>query len=440
VRIFAQASPTLRWNLITLFMAGLCFWAGLAGLLPALPLYIEQFGGTGQQIGIVMACFGVGLIALRPSMARLTDEKGRKPALVIGIVAISTAPLAYLSIQFLPPFTWTVNILTHTWTLHSPILWLMVVRGFHGLSIAAFVTGYSALVADLSPPQQRGELIGYMSLVNPIGMALGPALGGYLQSWAGFTLVFLTMTGIGLVGCFCAVLVREPTASHLPTSSPHPVAQAGAKARFWSLLWLPAIRIPALILLLVGLAFGSLVTFVPLYARESHLAVNVGLIYTASAIASFAIRLPTGKASDRLGRGRFISLGLVFYSVSMLVLWLAHSVPMVLLAGALQGAGGGMLIPMMAALMADRSTPRQRGVMFGLCLTGFDVGISLAGPLMGWLADLTSYRSIFGLSGLITLLGLLIFITTSSQDFKQSLQFSLSGGKDIYALPPKATE
>lgn len=57
----------------------------------------------------------------------------------------------------------------------------MINRAFHGVSIAAFTTGYSALVVDLSPPKQKGELIGYMSLAVPIGMAIGPAMGGIFR-------------------------------------------------------------------------------------------------------------------------------------------------------------------------------------------------------------------------------------------------------------------
>jgi MFS family permease len=391
-------------------------------------LYIEQFGATGQQIGVVMACFAVGLLMARPAMARLTDRQGRKPVLIIGLVAIATAPIGYLLIQFVPAATWTVSLFDHAWQLDTSLGLLMLVRGLHGLSIAAFVTAYSALIVDLAPLRQRGELIGYMSLVNPVGMALGPALGGYLQSSVGFSGVFLAMTCLGSLGLLCILAMPEPE------RPPAPPADREAPARFWSLLLTPPIRVPALMLLMVGLAFGSLATFIPLYARESQLNVNVGLIYTASAIASFAIRLPSGKASDRFGRGRFISLGLLFYCLSMVLLQVAHSVPTVLLAGALQGAGGGTLIPMVAALMADRSAPHERGIMFGLCLTGFDVGIALAGPVMGGFADLTSYRDIFGLAAIITLLGLGLFVTTCSKDLAHSLRFSLGDGKDVYAI------
>lgn len=424
--IFASLEPRLRRSLTVLFLAGLCFWAGLAGLLPTLPLYIEQFGATGQQIGIVMASFAAGLLTMRPLMARITDERGRKPVLLIGLAAIALAPLLYWLVPSIPVIRWQIDWQGQRWSIASPIVLMMAFRAFHGLSIAAFVTAYGALVADLAPPRQRGELIGYMSLVNPIGMALGPALGGYFQEAAGFATVFAAMAVLGFVGLMAALGVREPQrTADLKRSS----------TGFWSLLLLPPVRVPALMLLLVGLAFGALATFIPLYAREAELTLNVGLIYTASAIASFVIRLLVGRASDRYGRGPFISLGLLFYSLSMLVLWLARAEATVLLAAAIQGVGAGMLIPMVAALMADRSRPHERGLMFGLCLTGFDVGIALAGPVMGRVADLTSYRDIFGIAGAMTLLGLVLFVTTSSKDIGHSLEFSLRGGRDVYAVP-----
>lgn len=425
MNVFLTLEPSLRRNLTLMFVAGLCFWAGLAGLLPALPLYIEQFGANGQQIGFVMASFAIGLLAMRPVMARLTDERGRKPVLLIGLMAIAIAPLLYWLVPYFPDVTWQIAVGGYVQRVESPIALMMLFRAFHGLSIASFVTAYSALVADFAPSSQRGELIGYMSLVNPIGMAVGPALGGYLQTESGFNQVFLLMAVLGAVGLISAVSIVEPK-RELPVLK--------RQTAFWSLMLMPAVRVPALMLLLVGLAFGGLATFIPLYARESNLSLNIGLIYTASAISSFAIRLLVGRASDRFGRGPFITLGLVFYSVAMLSLWLAQTEAEVLLAAALQGMGGGMLIPMVAALMADRSTPSERGLMFGLCLTGFDVGIALAGPVMGQIADMASYRDIFGVAGVMTIIGLIVFTTTSSKDINHSVKFALKGGKDVYAV------
>ncbi|MGD1860634.1 MAG: MFS transporter [Leptolyngbyaceae cyanobacterium] len=429
MRVFTTFTPALRWNLGVLFAAGLCFWAGLAGLLPTLPLFIETLGATGSQIGVVMASFAVGLLVARPWLARLADERGRKLVLLIGIISIAIAPFLYLFALFLPPLQWQFTWGERLVEVNGVLLLMMSFRAFHGLSIAAFVVAYSALIVDISPPAQRGELIGYMSLVNPIGMALGPALGGFLLTWSNFATAFIAMGVLGILGILCVTQVREtyePVPRDRNPAAPRPL--------FWRLLLTPRVKTPAFMLLLVGLAFGTLSTFVPLFVRETGIDLNVGLIYTASAIASFMIRLLVGRASDRFGRGRFITAGLLMYTLSMLAFWQAESAAAFLLAGLIQGGAAGTLIPMVAAMMGERSSPNERGKVFGLVMVGFDVGIALAGPIFGTFADWVSYRGSFGLAGLMTFIGLLIFITTSSKDLNHSLQFSLGQGRDIYAV------
>jgi MFS family permease len=407
-------------------------------MLPNLTPYIKSFGASNLEVGWVMAAFAAGLLIFRPALSRFTDARGRKPALFIGLSVIALAPIFYLAVGLIP----TVSLPFLGGTVSSSVLLLALVRAFHGLSVAAFATAYTAAVADMAPDQHRGELISFMSLAGPTGMAMGPALGGYLSN--SFTLAFLTMTLMGVVGALCIFVSKEPPQfirdSSIELSNDEPTDDEPdnkpVKAPiFWGLLFTPAIRIPALMLLTVGIAFGSMVTFMPLYVEKMGWDINVGLVFTASAIASFSIRTFTGTASDQLGRGRFISLGMIFYTLSMVALYFASSPQMLLLAGALQGAGSGTTIPIISALMTDRSRPSDRGITFGLCLTGFDLGIALSGPIMGQIADISgSYSLVFALSGAMTLLGLIIFITYSSKDLPHSIRFALNGGRDVYAL------
>ncbi|WP_416676193.1 MFS transporter [Egbenema bharatensis] len=351
MNVFLSFHPVLRRNLLILFTAGLLFWSGLAALLPTLPLYIQRTGASDHMVGIVMGTFAAGLIASRGWLSRLADHRGRKVVMLIGMVAVAVAPLGYILTDSIPM--------------------LMGIRAVHGISIAAFALAYSALVVDLSPPDHRGEVIGFMSLVNPIGMALGPAIGGYAQAWFGFTPMFLISAGLGTVGLVCTTQVKE-------IQQPQSTAAQAQHNYFWRLLLSPRIRIPAIVLLLVGLTFGSLSTFIPLFIQDVGAQLNVGLFYTAVALASFSIRLIVGPASDRYGRGIFISISLIFYAVAMLLLWQAHHAATFLLAGVINGAGSGTLVPMIAALMADRSYPNERGRTFGVCMLGFDAGIALA--------------------------------------------------------------
>jgi MFS family permease len=407
LNVFANLAPDTRRNLLRLFVSSLLFWSSLTCLLPTLSLYIDYVGATRQQVGIVIGAFAIGLLAFRPWLGRMADLRSRRLVLLIGLVVVTIAPLGYL-------FTTSIPL-------------LIVVRAFHGVSIAAFTTASSALVVDLSPPQQRGELIGYTSLAHPIGMALGPAIGGFMQAGVGYTPMFLTAAGLGLLGLLLALGIKSDRRSVEASSQPM------TEQPFWQLVWSPRFRIPTIVLLLVGLAFGTLITFIPLFLKEAANDLNPGLFYTAAAIASFVVRLLTGRASDRYGRGRFITFSLVLYLLAMLLLWIAPSATAFLLAAVLEGGGGGILIPMMLTLIADRSDASERGRVFGLCMSGFDLGMALAGPAMGFFAEQLGYRSLFGLASGLVLLGLLSFVSQNSKDLSHSLQFSLGQGRDLYA-------
>jgi MFS family permease len=340
------------------------------------------------------------------------------------MAVVALAPLGYLFVKSIPL--------------------LLLIRAFHGICIAAYGTGNSALVVDLSPAKNRGEVIGYMSLTNPIGTAVGPAIGGFLQEQAGYTPLFLLSCGLGVLGFLCASQVKEPrllpesVGTHLVTNqssqAPIDLPVTAENDQFWSLLKRPGLQIPAVVLLFTGLAFGAIATFVPLYIREAKVDLNAGWFYTAAALSSFCIRLFTGRASDRYGRGLFLTGGLVCYALSMLLLCQAHSAVHFLLAGLLEGAGGGTLIPMMMALLSDRCYPHERGRVFSLCVGGFDVGLALSGPILGTFAEPLGYQGIFSLTLGIALLAIGVFMTQNSKDLSHSFRFATGRGRDIYAL------
>ena len=198
------------------------------------------------------------------------------------------------------------------------------------------------------------------------------------------------------------------------------------------------LRIPFVVLSLIGIAFGTLAIFVPLLIKEAGVNLNPGLFYTAAAIASFSVRIGAGRASDRIGRGRFITFSLILYALSLLLLCFARNAQTFLLAGFLEGGGIGTLMPMMIALTADRSLPQERGQVFSLTLSGFDLGTAIAGPILGFFAAQFGYRGLFGIASILALIACMIFVTLSSKNVRYSLRFSLGRGHDVYALPPSA--
>ncbi|MBW4573033.1 MAG: MFS transporter [Tolypothrix carrinoi HA7290-LM1] len=135
----------------------LLFWSSFDTLLPTLPQYIADVGGSDQQVGLVMGSLTFGLLLLKPPMGVLSDQRSRKLVLGIATSVVAIAPLAYRFVD--------------------SIALLMLIRAFHGIAIAGFGTSYAALVADLSPVEKRGQLISSLSMARPIALFIGPALG-----------------------------------------------------------------------------------------------------------------------------------------------------------------------------------------------------------------------------------------------------------------------
>jgi MFS family permease len=406
VKALETVDAELRKNLFMLFAAGLFFWSGLASLLPTLPLYIEHIGASKQEIGIVMGSFAIGMLLFRPAMGTLADIRGRKIVLLIGMSAGAIAPLGYLFIKTILP--------------------LMVIRAFHGISIAAFATAYITLVSDLAPEHRRGEIVGYMSLVSPLGVGIGPAIGGFVQVTIGYTPLFLSSAALCSLGLLCIIPIVNPPVIKKPNNSKND--------NFLQILISPRVRIPAIVLLLSGLTLGSLHTFISLFIKSTGVDLNAGLFFTAAAVSSFSCRLFTGKASDQYGRGLFVTISLIAYTLSIICIWQANNSFMFLLGALMEGAASGTLIPMISVLMTDRALPHERGRIFGVSLMGFDIGLAVAGPIFGTFAQTLGYRSMFGLTTGLTAIATIIFLTQSSRNIPESLRFAFGRGKDIYAV------
>lgn len=415
MKVFLQLKPEIRWNLSLLFLAGLGFWLSVTSLLPVLPTYVQDLGATDQQVGFVMGCFAIGLILARTRLGRMVDEQGRKKVILIGATVVAIAPWGYIFLTSIPQ--------------------MMVWRAFHGISIAAFTTGYSALVVDFAPKRNRGEVISYMSLAIPLGMSIGPVLGGYLLEVVNYPVIF-TVSGLCGLG---AVLFASQTSEATPkTIAPEEnpttlLTPAETNRGYRELFRHKGLYIPSLIMLCIGLVFGVLVTFLPLYIRELGLDFNTGLFYGAAAISSFASRLLVGRASDNLGRGIFISGSLLCYGATMLILNHAISISWFVFAGAVEGLGAGTLVPMMIALMSDRSSNAERGKVYSICIGGFDVGIALAGLLLGTVTQTVGYQGIFAIAAGLALFSFFIFLTQGNAQIGTSLKFALGRTGDRYA-------
>ncbi|HEY0264224.1 MAG TPA: DHA2 family efflux MFS transporter permease subunit [Granulicella sp.] len=133
-----------------------------------------------------------------------------------------------------------------------------------------------------------------------------------------------------------------------------------------------------------------------------HIAGNLGAstdqgtwVLTSYLVAN-AIVLPAGAwASSVIGRRNFFLTCITLFTIASFLCGIAPSLPILLLARVIQGAGGGGLQPMAQAIMADSFDEKHRGQAFALYGLVAVLAPSIGPTLGGWITDNYSWRWIF---------------------------------------------
>jgi DHA2 family multidrug resistance protein len=115
-----------------------------------------------------------------------------------------------------------------------------------------------------------------------------------------------------------------------------------------------------------------------------------------SYLVSSAVVLPiSGWLSDRFGRKRFYLTCVVIFTIFSVVCGLAPSLPILILARILQGAGGGGLAPSEQAILADTFPVEKRGQAFAVYGTAVVIAPAIGPTLGGWITDNYNWHWIF---------------------------------------------
>ena len=115
-----------------------------------------------------------------------------------------------------------------------------------------------------------------------------------------------------------------------------------------------------------------------------------------SYLVANAIILPASSwFSLRFGRKRFLITCIVIFTVSSFFCGAATSLGLILLARALQGAGGGALQPLSQAILLESFPPEKRGLAMSAFALGVVVAPVLGPTLGGWLTETYSWRWAF---------------------------------------------
>jgi len=349
-------------------------------LLVTLPIYILQLGGTKSQIGLVIGVFTISSVVLRPFMGREVDKRGRKNMLLAGSLVVLISMLLYNHV--------------------TSVTALLLLRVFHGFGWGAATTAASTLIADIAPPSRRGEAMGIFGISANAAMAVGPALSFWLLYASGvpdFPRLFMISAFIALLSLLLVLPITETGAVHPKTS-----------------LFSKEALFPSALMFSVTFTYGSIVSFVSLFAQEKGLG-NPGIFFTVFAISLIFIRAFAGKLSDIKGRKAVIVPGMLILVLGLFVLSMTNSFLLFVVAAFLYGVGFGLVQPAITAFLVDRVSDRTRGAAMGTFTAAFDLGIGAGTILLGVVLQYFGFRIMFQVGGLIVLGATAWFIAGSDK-------------------------
>ena len=342
---------------------------GFGVVIPLLPFYAKAMNAAPWQVTTMFAAYSLGQFFGEPFWGRLSDRIGRRPVLIVTILANS---LAYVALAFAP------NI----WIAMA----IRLVGGFGSGNIST-IQGY---MADVTPPEKRAGRMGLLGAAFGAGFVIGPSLGGLLAhpdaGQLGFQIPLFAAAGMAALATLGVMLfVAESRARSAPGTPQASRREALNEARAH-----PVLSRVLLVTLVSTAAFAGMESIFGLWAhaRFDWGPRQVGLCFAViGVIASIGQGFLTGRLARRFGEGRVLSAGLSIIAVS---LFLTPFAPNAILATAAVGCtafGQSLVFPCVAALMSRASPPDRQGQMLGLNMAAGSLarigGPLLAGPLFG---------------------------------------------------------
>ena len=255
-----------------------------------------------------------------------------------------------------------------------------------------------ALVADVTPPEQRGAAFGLRQSLDTVGAFAGPVFAILLA--AAFSGALRTVMWIAVLPAFISVVVlwvgvREPAQQGQRKKRSVDLRVRSMPRSFWIVCAVASVfmlsRFSEAFLLLVGIHGGLTPALTPLVL------VAMNLAYLLSAY-------PVGKLSDRMPKQNLLVVGCGVLAVANGVLAIASN-PVLLIVGALLwGLHMGLTEGIFAAMVANSAPKDLRGSAFGIFNMLRGLVLLAASVFAGFLWDQVGPQATFGLASVLAII------------------------------------
>ena len=374
----------LSWPFIRLYLLTLFYFSGNSIINVIIPLRGEALGASNTAIGIIMGAYLFTTMIFRPWAGGLIQRYG--PVKLLRLILIVNA----------------VALVTYAFT---GLGGYFIARVLQGGCTAFFSMAMQLGIIDALPDKERSQGISMYSLCSYLPGVIGPLLAiGIWQSGDTnvFAFVMIAIAVLSGVAGFTATL-DNPS---VKTAGNSDVPNQGTEMlqSFTQLVKNRLLFKSSVLMLSASLIFGTVTTFIPLYAEQiTGGSAAFYLMLQAAVVVSARYALRKKIPSDGKWHSFFITATMLLVAAASLSVSLAASGGAVLFyAGAiLMGIAQALLYPTLTTYLSFVLPKENRNVLMGLFIAMADLGVALGGIVMGPVADLSSYSMMYMLCAVL---------------------------------------
>lgn len=330
---------------------------------------MEKFQSPPGEAGLASGIFVIGALMARFFLGKWIERIGRKKMLYTGLVLGLAMTLLHFAV--------------------NTVVFLLVVRFFHGAAFGIATTVLATAVTNIIPRRRYGEGLGYFMLSVTLAMAIGPFLGMFIRQHGSFNIIFIACTICAALSLGSALFLSVPEIALAKEQ-----LQATKELGFSSFVEFKVVPI-SIICGIIYFCYSSVLSFLTVYAREIHLTDAASFFFIVFAAAVLFSRPYAGRLFDSKGENSAMYPAILLFAVGLLILSQARSGFALLLAGLFIGLGCGA-VQSVSQAVAVRMTPLHRvGLANATFFIFMDAGVGIGPSILGLLIPFTGYKGTY---------------------------------------------
>lgn len=356
-----------------------------------LPFFIlEHFKVSEAKMSLVLSSYVLSALFIRFVSGYLVDNFSRKKVYLISFIIFVSLFFGY--------------------TIASGILFLFVLRIFHGMAWGVITTSANTLTIDLLPDQKRGQGIGYYGLMSTLAMSVGPIIGMYIYDHYNFDFIFYSAIAFGVIGILMAFFIEDPKKVIFEKKEKEPI-------NINQFILVKALPI-AINVLLIEVTYGALYTFGVMYGKYLKIE-GASYMFLSIALGIASSRIFSGKLIDKGWINQINLLGLL--SIAIGYFFIAYPVyDLFYFVGSyLIGLGFGVSIPTFQTQFMNMTVPEKRGSANSTFFIAIDLGIGIGMVGSGFLVKDFGFEKLFLIAGILGIICVFYYYFISAYTYNK---------------------